>query len=189
MDFLAPQNTIFSQFNINQKLSKSELAHATHQALIKAKLNYEGLFLIIGKLLKDVRDKKLYEELDYDNFTQFLNSEELSFSRESAYLYIRTFEYFIEGLELNPQVVQKIGINRLSNMIPLLKTIENDDEKMEKIEELSSLRHSDFMREVKRERNKQRNHKPEVFWVESLSKWNVQYWDNHTNLHSLGDSE
>ena len=86
-DFLEkynPQTSIFAHFQVDETLPVEERAFQTWRALLSAKRSHDGLFLVIGKLLKDVRDERLYEKLDYENFSQFLSSEELGFSREKA---------------------------------------------------------------------------------------------------------
>ncbi len=187
LDKYNPKTSIFSNFEVDASLPKEEKAFATWKVLLSAKRNSDGLFLIIGKLLKDIRDEKLYLVLDYDNFSQFLESEELSFSREKAYMCIRTFEYYIEYLELDPERIGSISISRLSMMVPMLKKIEDKTEQVKKIEEMTFLRHGDFVKEVKSKTNK--NGKPTVYWSDSLGKWYVGYYSNNCHLHDLGEYE
>lgn len=187
LDKYQPQTSIFAQFKVDENLPKVERAFATWRSLLSAKRSHDGLFLVIGKLLKDVRDDRLYEELDYDNFSQFLESDELGFSREKAYMCIRTYEYYIEYLELDPEHVGQINISKLSMMVPMLKQIEDKTEAVQKIEEMSGLRHGDFVREVKAHTNK--DGKPTVYWSESLGKWYIGYHPDTCHLHSLGNFE
>jgi hypothetical protein len=185
LDKYNPQTSIFAHFKVEDSLPKSEKAFATWKALLSAKRSHDGLFLVIGKLLKDVRDDKLYLELDYDNFSQFLASEELGFSREKAYMCIKTFEYYIEFLELDPEHVGQMNISRLSMMVPILKQIEDKTEVVKEIEKMSSLRHNDFVREVKNKYD--RGGKPTVYFSEELDKWYIGYHANTCHLHDLGD--
>jgi hypothetical protein len=143
-------------------------------------------FLLIGKFLKTFRDQKLFETLDYESFAQFLGSEELSFSKEKAYMCIRTYEFYIEHLGLDPDEVGKMNVSRLSMMIPLLKDMNEVDAK-DAIEDYQNLRHGDFVREV-REKSL-RNGKPEVYWAEEHQKWICSYYDDTTILRSLGSYE
>jgi len=187
LDKYKPQTSIFAHFKVDLDLPIEERAFATWKALLSAKRSHDGLFLVIGKLLKDVRDDRLYESLDYDNFSQFLASEELGFSREKAYMCIKTFEYYIEYLELDPEHVGQMNISRLSMMVPMLKQIEDKTEAIKQIEAMSSLRHGDFVREVKNKTNQ--DGKPTVYWNKELSKWYIGYYPNTCHLHSLGDFE
>lgn len=180
-----PSVELFPQFQVDQNLSVVDKAFVTWQNLLKAKRNQDGLFLVIGKLLKDIRDEKMYTQLDYETFSQFLASEELSFSREKAYMCIKTYEYYIEYLELDPSRVGQMNISRLSSMVPILKRIEDKTEVVKQIDELNSLRHGDFVREVKQRANT--GGKPTVYWSEELGKWYVGYYANVVQLHDLGD--
>lgn len=172
-------------YSVDKSLSKEDRAFSTWKALLSAKRNMEAMFLVMGKLLKDIRDDKLFEVLDYENFSQFLNSEELSFSREKAYMVIRVYEYFIEHLGLPEEKVREMSVSRLSLMMPALKKIANKDEALAQIEEFNSLRHNDFVREVKNKSNK--NGKPTVYWSEELDKWYVGYYPEKSHLHDLGE--
>lgn len=187
LDKYNPQTSIFAHFNVDDNLPKEERAFATWKALLSAKRSHDGLFLVIGKLLKDVRDDKLYEDMDYDNFGQFLASEELGFSREKAYMCIKTYEYYIEYLELDPEHVGQMNISRLSMMVPMLKQIEDKTDAVKQIEQMNNLRHNDFVREVKNRTN--RDGKPTVYFSDELGKWYIGYYPNTCHLHSLGDFE
>lgn len=182
-----PETSIFAHFKVEEGLEKADRAFATWKALLSAKRSHDGLFLVIGKLLKDVRDEKLYLTLDYDNFTQFLASEELGFSREKAYMCIKTYEYYIEYLELDPERIGGMNISRLSLMVPMLKQIEDKAEVVKQIEAFSNLRHGDFIRKVKIKTNK--DGKPTVYFSEELGKWYIGYYPNTCHLHDLGDFE
>lgn len=185
LDKYNPSTSIFAHFRVDVDLPLEEKAFATWKALLSAKRSHDGLFLVIGKLLKDVRDDKLYEKLDYDNFSQFLASPELGFSREKAYMYIKTYEYYIEYLELDPEHVGQMNISRLSMMVPMLKGIEDKTEAVKAIGEMNDLRHGDFIREVKNRTNT--DGKPTVYFSEELGKWYIGYHPDTCHLHNLGD--
>lgn len=187
-DFLTkynPHTPLFDHFQVDPNLPKSDRAFASWKALLSAKRSHEGLFLVIGKILKDFRDEKLFELLDYENFSQFLASEELGFSRDKAYMTIKIYEYYIEYLELNPDNVAQMNISRLALMVPILKRIEDKTEAVKQIEQMNGLRHGDFIREVKSKTNLEG--KPAVFWSEELSKWIVSFHPNITHLQELDD--
>ncbi len=185
LDKFNPKTSIFKQFEVSEKLPKKDRAFATWKALLLAKRSHDGLFLVIGKLLKDVRDDKLYISMDYDNFSQFLASEELGFSREKAYMCIKTFEYYIDYLKLDPEHIGQMNISRLSHMVPILKKIGNKREVVKQIGKMNSLRHGDFVREVKSKTNT--DGKPTVYFSEKLGLWYVGYHPDTTHLHDLGD--
>lgn len=187
IDKYNPQTSIFTHFEVDKDLPKTERAFSTWKALLSARRTQDGLFLVMGKLLKDVRDDKLYVELDYDNFSQFLASEELSFSREKAYMCIKTYEYYIDYLELDPERIGRMNISRLSMMVGMLKKIKNKAEVVKEIEKMSSLRHGDFVREIKIKTNQ--DGKPTSYWSEELGKWYIGYHPNTCHLVDLGDFE
>lgn len=189
-DFLAkynPETNIFAPFQVEEGLPVEERAFMTWKALLAAKRSHDGLFLVIGKLLKDVRDEKLYEKLDYENFGQFLASEELGFSREKAYMCIKTYEYYIEYLELDPERIGQMNISRLSMMVPVLRQIEDKSQVVKQIDEMNTLRHGDFVREVKN--RTPRGGKPTVYFSEELGKWYVGVYDNTCFVQHLGNFE
>jgi hypothetical protein len=185
-DFLekySPTVNIFDSFTVDTTLSKEDQAFEGWKLLIKAKKSSDGLFLIIGALLKKFRDEKLYETLDYDSFSQFLASDELSFSRESAYLYIRTYDFYIDTLKLPIEDVAKMNVGRLSMMIPLLKGMSREDA-ITQIEDLQHLRHNEFVREVKEKTS--REGRPEVYFSQESNRWYINYYSNVTILNDLG---
>jgi len=179
------ERSVFSYFQVDESLPRNEMAHSAWNALVAAKKSYDALFLVIGKLLKIVRDQELYKELDYENFSQLLESEEVSFSREKAYMYIKVYEYYVETLQLSEETVGSINVSRLSMMVPVLKQIEDRSEIVEKIDEMSKMRHGDFVREIRQQTN--RRGKPEVYWSEEQDRWVVKFYDNRTILQSMGD--
>ena len=100
---------------------------------------------------------------------------------------IKTYEYYIEYLDLDPERIGQMNISRLSMMVPVLKQIEDKTEAIKQIDELSNLRHNDFVREVKNKSNK--DGKPTVYFSEELGKWYIGYHPNTCHLHGLGDYE
>lgn len=179
-----PNPQIMSNFNVDESLEDRELSFEVFKKLILARKTQDVVFLAIGKMLKIARDRKLYKTLDYENFTQFLESEELSFSREKAYMYIRVYEFYSEHLGLGEDVMKDFPVVRLSLMLPQLKKMETKEEQIEEIERVKSLRHNDFVREQKSKNNVLG--KPEVYWSVEADRWIVNYYDNITSLVSLG---
>lgn len=178
--------SIFDEFKVDQTLSREDYAFEIWKKLLTAKKAHEALFLVIGSILKEIRDKKIYKTLDYENFSQFLASEEVSYSKEAAYIYIRVYEFYVEYLKMSEDKIGSINLSRLSMMIPVLKKIEDRDEIISKINELNTLRYNDFVHEIKKEK---KTAKPSVYFSESLDLWIVEYFDNKTKLMSLGNYE
>lgn len=185
MDFLSkykPEVSVFSQFEVDKSLPEEDYAFAIWQKLIQAKRGHQVLFLVIGKLLKEIKEQKIYLKLDYESFEQFLGSEEICWSREAAFMFMRVYEYYIEKLKLPEEKVASITLTKLSMMIPMTKGMDRD-KAIEKIEELSALRHNDFMIRSKQEKD---DDKPIVWYSKELEKWVVEYFSDKTNLVDRG---
>lgn len=180
-----PEVSISRTFAIDATLPDNELCFDLFKKLILARKTEDFLYLSTGQLLKVFRDRQLYKQLDFDNFSEFLASEDISFSRERAYLLIRVYEYYSEYLNLDESVMRDFPIMRLSMMIPSLKKLGSKEQQVREIERVKSLRHNDFVREVKAATNS--DGKPSFYWSEEASKWIINYYDNTTNLISLGD--
>jgi hypothetical protein len=182
-----PKIDVLNAFEVDQSLGEKELTFSAWQKLVQAKRFQDLTFIAIGKILKMFRDQKLYKNLDFDNFSQFLASEELSFSREKAYVYIRIYEIFVERLQISQDELSKIGIVRLMFLAPVVRGIEDRDEAIKTIDENKDLRYNDFVSKMKSQTNK--DGKPTVFWSEEAEKWIVNFYEDKTHLVSLGNWE
>lgn len=181
-----PNPSVAAAFDVDETMSDADLTFDAFKKLVLARKTQDFVFLSIGKMLKIFRDRKLYKNLDFENFSQFLASEEISFSREKAYLYIRTYELYIEKLQLDPDEVGKMGVVRLMMMAPVIKDM-NREEAIQQLEDKKDMRYGDFVREVKQQTNK--DGKPTVYFSEEIQKWVVNYFENTTSLTSLGKFE
>lgn len=177
-------NPQLTAFDYNENLADPELTFEVFKKIVIARKVQDAAFLFIGKALKLMRDKKLYKYLDFDDFSQFLASEEISFSREKAYLYIRTYELYVEHLKFDPEELSKLGVARLMLLAPIIKETNSREEAMAKIRELEGLRYGDFVRQVKQETNK--DGEPQVFFSKETGKWFVNYYGDMTVLNDLG---
>lgn len=174
-----------NKFNVQEYLPPHIKAHKLWNMLLVAKRSRDGLFLVIGKILKQIRDEKLYKDLDYPSFSKFLSSEEISFSRETAYMYIKTYEYYIEYLKLNPEEVGRLNVAKLSRMVPYLKRLNDPEKAKYHLKRLAHLRFNDFIKELKPKN--QRSYKPTVYYDFDLHKWVVKYYSNKTAFIDLGE--
>lgn len=189
-DFLQkykPNIDLAETFRVDENLSDEDLSFDLWRKLLTARKLQDVTFIAMGKILKVIRDRKLYQKLDYEDFSQFLASEELSFSREKAYMYIRIYEVFIEHLQLNADEMSKLGVVRLQYLAPIVRKIEDREDAIKKIDEMSKLRYNDFVRETKQQTSK--DAKPNVYFSEEASKWIVNFYEDKTHLISLGKWE
>lgn len=187
LDQYYPETNVFDVFKVEQGLDARQTAFNAWKTLIAAKQSHVGLFLVIGKLLRDFKRDKMYEVLDYETFAEFLASEELGFSQESAYMYIRTYEFYIEELGLDPEEVSKMNLGRLSLLLSRFKKMDVREDRAEiirEIEEAHTLRHNDFIRQIKQERNS--DGKPDVYYSKEQEKWVVCFYEDTTTFQTLG---
>ena len=96
---------------------------------------------------------------------------------------IKTYEFYIEYLEMEPEKVGQMNISRLSMMVPMLKKIEDKTEAIKQVQEMNTLGHGDFVREVKHKTNNEG--KPEVWFNNEMDKWMIRY--NPENTHLIPD--
>lgn len=179
-----PNPSVALAFQVDETLEDADLTFDLFKKLVLARKTQDLVFLSIGHMLKICRDRKLYKHLDFENFSQFLASEEISFSREKAYLYIRTYELYVDKLGLDPDEVGKMGVVRLMMMAPIIRDLPQE-EAVQKLEDSKDMRYGEFVREVKNQTNK--TGKPTVYFSEEYNKWVVNYYQNKTELISLGD--
>mgnify|MGYP001365124003 CR=1 FL=1 len=179
-----PNVSVAATFEVDEKLPDPELTFDLFKKLVLARKTEDYLFLVIGKMLKITRDRKLYKHLDYENFTQFLADENIAFSREKAYMYIRIYEIYKERLQMTDEAVTKIGVAKLNALAPVVKDMTPEQAEQE-VKDKKDMRYGEFMREVKQQTNK--DGKPNVYWSEEGKNWVVQYYENTTHLVPLGN--
>ena len=101
---------------------------------IKKNLNYS--FMAIGYYLHEIKDKKLYELLDYESFNSYISQPELAIKRSTAYKLIGIYEKF--SLEHKVSHDRLLGIDYAKlDMIRTKVDDENIDELLGKAESLS----------------------------------------------------
>lgn len=186
-DFLEkykPTIDVSQSFVFDETQTDDELSFELNRKIITARKLQDFTFLALGKMLKTFRDRKLYKQLDFENFGQYLASEELSFSREKAYMYIRIYEIFVERLQLSEDALSKLGVVRLRMLAPVVREIEDNEKAIQKVEEAQDIRYNDFVRQNKQQLNKDGN--PNVYFSEELQKWVVNYYEDLTQLISIG---
>lgn len=186
LDQYKPNPSVTKAFEVNEKLPEVEMTFDLFKKLVLARKTQDLVFLAMGKMLKMMRDRKLYKHLDFETFSQFLASEEISFSREKAYLYIRTYELYVEKLLQNPDEIGKLGVARLQQLVPVIKDMSPEDA-VEEIERVKSLPYGDFQRHIEERKNK--SGRPNVYFSEEQNKWIVNYYENTTALVSMGKFE
>lgn len=164
------------------KIYRHDFGFGMYRNLIIANHHSGTMFLVIGKLLKKIKDDKLYKELDYDSFASFCNDPEIGFSRETAYRYIRLYSFYILELGMAEDDIVKHPPSRLLHIIPQLKDLPKE-EAISLSLELLSLTHKDLMLRV---RQKKAEDRPKVFFSKEHDMWVVEYFSDKTMLRDHG---
>lgn len=131
-------------------MDKPTVAFNIYQQIVSLVKLQRGVFLDLGKLLKEVKDNKLYKQMGdggFDSWKQFLANPEINFKPVTAEMYIRVYEFYILKMLMPKEEVMEIPLVRLNMM---KAKIENSDEEErgELIEKAKILSYSDFMKEM-----------------------------------------
>jgi len=127
-----------------------ERAHLNYGGILEAKGQVGRDFLVLGRLLKENRDKRYFKALGYDTFEDFLGSPDIAMSRSMVFDLIRAVEVFIDKLARPMDELAPIGISKLSAIAKDDKAgqpvvYQDVEEWMSKAKELSR---SDLLEEV-----------------------------------------
>lgn len=98
-----------------------EKAQCLHQELMNLNSKLDTAFLEMGLVLKEIRDRALYQPLNYNSFNAYL--KDLDFSRSRAYALIGVVEDFYLTGQINQRQLVRIGWEKLS----LLRSIKETD--------------------------------------------------------------
>ena len=152
-------------------------AYAVHQCVLELKRKMGMAFIEMGKLLKDIKDNRHFEVLGYDTFTSYVINSELGFKRRTAYYYIEIYEWFVEKLGYDMQVLAEIGYDKLMRALPIIKKLpEQEKNEVEiVITEVQELRPVDFEKKYKDEKKQEGFEDflppPEYLRCEKCGKW------------------
>lgn len=133
------------------------------------------LFLVVGKILKQIRDEKLYRQIGeggYDTFHHFLNNPEIGIPQSTAYLYIRVYEYYVFKLKMLEAEIIAIPINRLMKLLPALKKKE-DEEAKALISSIGFMTNTDYGKEI--EEKKLGSDRPRLYHSNIEGKWIFEF--------------
>lgn len=157
--------------------AQGKKAFAVHQNILELKRQVGMAFIEMGKLLKELRDNRYFEVLGYDTFTSYIINSELGFKRRTAYYYVEIYEWFVEKLGYDMQVLAQIGYDKLMRALDVIKKLPKP--KKDKVEalmtEVQELRPVDFAKKYKDEK-KQKGFKdflppPEYMRCDKCEKW------------------
>ncbi len=121
-----------------------------YNRVIFLKRKQSELALELGYTLKRIKEKKLYlymGEGGFSSFEQFLANPEISINYNTAFAYIRVYEYFIEQLKLPKEQLLNIPFNRLHQLTGKIKNLPKE-EQIEWVEKAKHLGRLDFEKEL-----------------------------------------
>lgn len=111
-----------------------EKAQCLHQELMNLNTKLDTAFLEMGLVLKEIRDRALYQPLNYNSFNAYL--KDLDFSRSRAYALIGVVEDFYLTGQINQRELVSIGWEKLS-LLRSIKEAESFSGWVDKAIELS----------------------------------------------------
>jgi hypothetical protein len=129
------------------KVANSEIAYSLLEELRKDLRMQGALFLEIGRILKDFRDKKLYEPLSYDTWTQFLGSDELSLKPSTVSAYIQIYEVYVLRFQFPQEELVLIPYDKLRIALPAITKTKTKEEAEDWLYKAKSLSRSDILKE------------------------------------------
>ncbi len=120
------------------------------ETAITKKHNLEIGWLELCGMLKEIRDKKLYEGR-WDSFEDFLHDPQMCLDKSSASKMITIHEKFVIEYKMSPaRIANAGGWSKVAEVLPVVK----DKKSAEKwIDDASVLSKSDLRKEVVQERN------------------------------------
>lgn len=166
------------QITATEKQIKQELAQKYLSQLRVAVFNQGSLYLEMGRLLKIIKDEKLYLYLGdggYDSFHQLLGSPELSIGQSMAYALISIYERYMLHFKFIESDLQGIPFYKLQ----LLATVDIKEKDVAKewLEKARTLGPNDFRAEVNELKgNKGHEHPipyPHIYRCKDCGFWRI----------------
>ena len=117
----------------------SEKAFELHQKILNLGKQMNIGFFELAGIFKTIRDEKIYKDLGYGSFKEYLALPEMPYELPTVYSYIRIREVILE-LEIDPGVLEEITYVKFRALIPYI-TKDNKEELLAQAKTLSS---SDF---------------------------------------------
>jgi hypothetical protein len=123
---------------------KYEIAKKAFDDILRWKQISGISYLQLGRILKDFKDKKLYESLgespEFESFEKFLTIPAIDIKLRKAYYLIQIYTTFIEKFGFKIEELSDISWTRLRALLPCAK----EENSKDLVEEAKILSHSDF---------------------------------------------
>jgi len=126
----------------------SDVAHTLVEELKFYLKSQNILFLEIGRVLRTMRDEKVYQTLGHESWTSFLASGELSIKPSTAYAYIEIYEVYVLQFKIKKEELSEIPYDKLRIALPTARKIEGQEEIIELVAKTKELSRSDLMKEL-----------------------------------------
>jgi len=104
---------------------KADRAFVIFQQVKQLKSNVVDSILEIGKCLCEIEDDKLYKFLGFETLEETIASPEISFSRASAYNYMRLHRIYVQRLDIGRERLIEITQGKL---LAISSVVEQDPE-------------------------------------------------------------
>ena len=160
------------------KLTKSdqaEVAHNYYQQLQDLIRQQGMLFLDIGRLLKILRDERLYGDLGYDTWSSFIASGEIGVKHSTVYAYIGIYEMFVLRYKFKYDDLAGIPWDKLWLALPAVRKLDTREDVVEVVEQARSLPRTDLIVALGGEKveNNVRSKVVKVFKHDDCGKWAI----------------
>lgn len=119
-------------------------AFIIHKQLVDLKHTVETSGLLMGKLLYEIQEQGLFEQLGYTTFEEYLADPELSFKRATAYNLKKMYKQWVLDYGYSVEELGSVGFERLLEA-GKVATEETKEDWLVKARELSR---SDLLTEV-----------------------------------------
>jgi len=136
-----------------------------HKRLLLLSVNTTRNFFEFGEILKEIRDKQLWNALGCGSFAAYFSDPELSLSKSTVYHAIALVEHFPEWRSMMP-----VPISKLIAIVPHL----TDENKPKLLEYAAGLSRSDLAQELSKYQivNGIEKYKelPKIYWCNECKK-------------------
>ena len=131
-------------------MTTAEIAFEINSKIIECRMNIEANFIQLARLLKRVRDEKLYVILNHKTFESYIADPDLAMSRSKVYRLIRAWELYVEKLSIPEPVLIDVGSKRLEIIMPMVPAmILNEQHRIDWLNKARELSRSDLENEVR----------------------------------------
>lgn len=126
------------------------LAIDLHNKLLEMKKVMSDVLFGVASILKEIKDKRLYELLGYESFGEYVQSPDIGINMRTAYYYIEIYETFILKLSYKPEDLREFSYDKLRKLLPTVRSIEPIEGKIQKVmDDARVLRWYDFNKQYK----------------------------------------